>query len=238
MARHDIQIDARPADPVSLIELVTGPDVLSLLTGALTTIGLSLAGIGLGLPFGLGLALLRTSQVPVLAPSIAVGVSLVRSAPIVTLALFVFFVLPGAGLELAPVPAAILTLTVNTAAFNCEIFRAGLDAFPRDQIEAASAYGMRPATRFRRIVLPQLWRAGLGPLVSEMTILLKGTPAVAVLGIVEITRAASRIGAQTYEPLPPFLAATLLYTALIAVLVRGQRVAERTMARRYGYAAP
>lgn len=223
---------------MNVADLVSGGDLPSLLAGALTTVGLSLAGIGLGLPLGLGLALVRSVRPPVLDALIAVGVSLVRSAPIVTLALFVFFVLPGAGLELAPVPAAVLTLTLNTAAFNCEIFRAGLAAFPRDQLEAASAYGMRPATRFRRIVLPQLWRATLGPLVSEMTILLKGTPAVAVLGIVEITRAASRIGAQTYEPLPPFLAATLLYTALIAVLVRGQRLAERTMARRYGYAAP
>lgn len=223
---------------MNVADLVSGGDLPSLLAGALTTVGLSLAGIGLGLPLGLGLALVRSVRPPVLDALIAVGVSLVRSAPIVTLALFVFFVLPGAGLELAPVPAAVLTLTLNTAAFNCEIFRAGLAAFPRDQLEAASAYGMRPATRFRRIVLPQLWRASLGPLVSEMTILLKGTPAVAVLGIVEITRAASRIGAQTYEPLPPFLAATLLYTALIAVLVRGQRLAERTMARRYGYAAP
>lgn len=223
---------------MNVTDLVSGGDLPSLLAGALTTVGLSLAGIGLGLPLGLGLALVRSVRPPVLDALIAVGVSLVRSAPIVTLALFVFFVLPGAGLELAPVPAAILTLTLNTAAFNCEIFRAGLAAFPRDQLEAASAYGMRPATRFRRIVLPQLWRASLGPLVSEMTILLKGTPAVAVLGIVEITRAASRIGAQTYEPLPPFLAATVLYTALIAVLVRGQRLAERTMARRYGYAAP
>lgn len=71
-----------------------------------------------------------------------------------------------------------------------------------------------------------------------MTILLKGTPAVAVIGVVEITRAAGRIGAQTYEPLPPFLAATVLYTTLIALLVRGQRLAETRIARRYGYTAP
>lgn len=231
MARHHLHGDARPADAVS------GADLVTLLTGALTTVGLSLAGIGLGLPLGLGLALLRTARLPVLDPLLAVLISLVRAAPIVTLVLFVFFVLPGAGLELAPIPAAILTLAVNTAAFNCEIFRAGLAAFPRDQLDAANAYGMLPPTRFRRIVLPQLWRASLGPLISEMTILLKGTPAVAVLGIVEITRAAGRIGAQTYEPLPPFLAATLLYTALIALLVRGQRVAEHAVSRRYGYAA-
>jgi His/Glu/Gln/Arg/opine family amino acid ABC transporter permease subunit len=212
-------------------------DVLTLLAAAATTVGLSVAGIALGLPIGLGLALVRTARLPVLDQAVAAAVSLVRAAPLVTLVLFVFFVLPGAGLELAPVPAAIVTLSLNTAAFDCEIFRAALVAFPRDQLEAASACGMRPATRFRRIVLPQLWRASLGPLVSEMTIVLKGTPAVAVIGVVEITRAAGRIGAQTYEPLPPFLAAAALYTALIAVLVRGQRFAEARIARRYGYAA-
>ena len=217
---------------------MTFDDVLRLLAAASTTIGLAVAGIALGLPIGLGLALLRSARLPVLDQAIALTVSLVRAAPIVTLALFIFFVLPGAGLELAPIPAAIATLTLNTAAFDCEIFRAGLAAFPRDQLEAASAYGMRPSTRFRRIVLPQLWRASLGPLVSEMTIVLKGTPAVAVIGVVEITRAAGRIGAQTYEPLPPFLVATALYTGLIAVLVRGQRFAEARIARRYGYAAP
>ncbi|MCJ2048842.1 amino acid ABC transporter permease [Methylobacterium sp. J-070] len=215
---------------------MTFDDVLTLLAAASITLGLSVAGIALGLPIGLGLALLRSARLPVLDQAIAALVSLVRAAPIVTLALFVFFVLPEAGLELAPIPAAVVTLTLNTAAFDCEIFRAGLAAFPRDQLEAASAYGLRPATRFRRIVLPQLWRASLGPLVSEMTIVLKGTPAVAVIGVVEITRAAGRIGAQTYEPLPPFLAATVLYTALIAVLVRGQRFAEARIARRYGYA--
>lgn len=217
---------------------MTLDDVLTLLWAASITISLAVAGIALGLPIGLGLALVRSARLPVLDQAIAALVSLVRAAPIVTLALFVFFVLPGAGLELAPIPAAIVTLTLNTAAFNCEIFRAGLAAFPREQLEAASAFGMRPATRFRRIVLPQLWRASLGPLVSEMTIVLKGTPAVAVIGVVEITRAAGRISAQTYEPLPPFLAATVLYTILIAVLVRGQRFAEARIARRYGYVAP
>ncbi len=169
---------------------------------------------------------------------VALYVSVIRSTPIVTFVLFVFFVLPSAGLELAPIPAALATLTLNTAAFNCEIWRAALNAFPRDQLEAAHAYGMTRPTLFRRIVLPQIWRANIGPLVNEMTILLKGTPAVAVIGVVEVTRAASRIGAATYEPLPPFLAATAIYTLLIAVIVRGQRIIEMRLAHRYGLNQP
>lgn len=123
-------------------------DILTLLAAASTTVGLSVAGIALGLPIGLGLALVRLARVPVLAQAIALAVSLIRAAPVVTLALFVFFVLPGAGLELSPVPAAILTLTVNTAAFDCEIFRAGLAAFPATswRRRAPTAWAPRPAS--------------------------------------------------------------------------------------------
>lgn len=217
---------------------MTWPAILTLLSGAVTTAALSFASIALGLPLGLALALVRWGRAPVIGSLVALYVSLVRSSPIVTFALFVFFILPNVGLELAPIPAALLALTLNTAAFDCEIWRAALVSFPPDQLEAASAHGMLPAKRFRRIVLPQLWRASLGPLANEMTILLKGTPAVAAIGVVEITRAASRIGAATYQPLPPFLAATVIYTFLIALIVRGQRIAERFVARRYGYAPP
>lgn len=210
----------------------------TLLSGALTTAMLSFAGVALGLPLGLALALARWARVPVADQLVAVYVSLTRATPLLTFVLFVFFVLPTLGLELEPIPAAVLTLALNTAAFNCEIWRAGLEGFPRDQLEAASASGMTRPTTFRRIVLPQLWRVCLGPLVSEMTILLKATPAIAVIGVVEITRAASRIGAATYQPLPPFLVATAIYTLLIAAIVWTQRVIEGAMARRYGYAAP
>jgi His/Glu/Gln/Arg/opine family amino acid ABC transporter permease subunit len=213
------------------------PAYQTLLAGAVTTAALSFCGIALGLPLGLALALIRWGRVPVANMAVAIYVSIVRSTPLVTFTLFIFFVLPGVGLELEPIPAAILALTLNTAAFNCEIWRAGLISFPRDQMEAGKACGMTSPVLFRRIVLPQLWRSSLGPLANEMTAMLKGTPAVAVIGVVEITRAASRIGASTYEPLPPFLAATIMYTLLVAVIVYGQHVIERMIARRYGYAA-
>lgn len=215
---------------------MTWAAILTLVVGAMTTAALSFSGIAIGLPLGLALALVRWLHVPLADTVVAVYVSIIRSTPIVTFALFIFFVLPSFGLELAPIPAAVLTLALNTTAFNCEIWRSALVSFPRDQIEAAQAYGMKSTTLFRRIVLPQLWRSSIGPLANEMTILLKGTPAVAVIGVVEITRAANRIGADTYEPLPPFLVATLIYTLLIAVIVWGERVAGRFVAQRYGYA--
>ena len=209
---------------------MTATDLAALLRGAASTVLFSVAAVAIGVPAGLGLALVRWVRVPVLSPVVALLVSILRAAPAVTLALLIFFALPRIGLSLDPVPAGIATLTLSTAAFNCEIWRASLLALPRDQVDAALAMGMRRGVRFRRVVLPQVARAALPALVNELTLLVKVSPAVAVLGVVDITRAAVRIGAQTYEPLPPFLAALVIYGFIVFLFVRLQRVVERRFA--------
>ena len=198
-----------------------------LLEGALVTAWVSLTAIALGVPLGLILAVIRWQRVPVLSPIVAGYVSLLRATPAITLALLIFFAIPTFGLVLSAATAAVVTLTLNTSAFNCEIWRAALIDFSRDQQEAARAYGMRPWLTFRRIIFPQIIKISLPALVSEMTLLIKASPALAVIGIVDLTRAASRIGAATYEPLPPFIAATILYMLLVLTFVGAQRLAER-----------
>ncbi|MDR7093847.1 amino acid ABC transporter permease [Hydrogenophaga laconesensis] len=207
-------------------------DVLTIFSGAWTTLLLSLAGIALGLPLGLGLALIRWARVPLLNPLVAVYVSLLRATPLVTLVLLLFFALPSAGISLGPVTAGLLALTLNTSAFNCEVWRAALLDLPKDQIEAAQSVGMGRVLRLRRIVLPQIARTALPGLINEMSLLIKLTPVLAVVGVVDITRAAVRIGAQTYEPLPPFLVALAIYMPIVFTLVSVQRWVERRMARR------
>lgn len=210
---------------------MSSADLLAILHGALTTLLLSAAGIALGLPVGLGLALLRWARVPVLAPLVAAYVSLLRATPLVTLLLLLFFALPVVGIPLGPISAAVIALTMNTAAFNCEVWRASLMDLPKDQIEAAHSVGMRRGMRLRRIVLPQIARTSLPGLVSEMSLLVKVTPALAVVGVVDITRAAARVGAQTYEPLPPFLLALAIYVPIVFALVSVQRWLERRTLR-------
>jgi His/Glu/Gln/Arg/opine family amino acid ABC transporter permease subunit len=210
---------------------VTTNDYLSIAQGALATVSMSLVSIVLGVPLGLALALVRWSRLPVFNQLTIAYVSIVRTCPAVTLALLVFFALPELGLSLDPVPAGILTLTLSTTAFNTEIWRSALMNFPRDQYDAALSLGMRRSLRLRRIVLPQIARASLPALVNEMTLQVKSTPAVAVLGIVEITRAAIRVGARTYNPLPPFIFALVLYGIIVFAFVRTQRTLERRYAR-------
>lgn len=208
-------------------------DYLALLAGLRVTILASLAAVALGVPCGLGLALIRWRQVPVLDGVVATLVSFLRAVPSVTLALLVYFALPGLGLAPSRMEAAIVVLGVGTMAFDCEIWRAALLAFPREQLEAAAAFGMTRALRFRRIVLPQVLRAALPALVNEVTLIIKVSPAVAVIGLVDTTRAAVRIGADTYAPIPPFIVATLLYMLLIGGIV----MLQRRLARRFGQPA-
>src|SRR5580693_5535179 len=202
-------------------------DIAAIFQGAVVTVLLSLAGILIGSPIGLGLAVLRWADVPVAARVVTVYISILRATPLVTLLLLLFFALPNIGIPMNPISAAILGLVMNTSAFNCEVWRAALMNFPKDQYEAAQSVGMNASLRFRRIVLPQIVRVSLPGLVNEMSLLIKVTPVLAVVGVVDITRAAVRIGAETYDPLPPFLIAVALYAPIVFVLVSMQRWIER-----------
>ena len=202
-------------------------DLLAIVRGAVVTVSLSFAGILIGSPVGLLLAIVRWADVPVAARVVAIYVSILRATPLVTLLLLLFFALPNIGIAVDPISAAIVGLVMSTAAFNCEVWRASLMNFPKDQYEAAQSVGMNALLRFHRIVLPQIARASLPGLVNEMSLLIKVTPALAVLGVVDITRAAVRIGAETYDPLPPLMVALALYVPIVFLLVSLQRWIER-----------
>jgi His/Glu/Gln/Arg/opine family amino acid ABC transporter permease subunit len=207
-------------------------DYLALLAGAGNTIAISAIAILLGSPLGLMLALVRWAKVPGLDGSVAVLVSLLRATPSVTLMLLVYFALPVLGLELPRVAAAVATLALGSMAYNCEIWRGALLTFPKDQLDAAKALGMRRNLRLHHIILPQLVRSALPALVNEMTLLIKVSPAIAVIGVTDVTRAAVRIGASTYQPVPPFTVALAIYLVIIGALVLAQRLFEnRQLAR-------
>jgi His/Glu/Gln/Arg/opine family amino acid ABC transporter permease subunit len=108
-------------------------DIAAFAQGAVVTVTLSFAGILIGLPIGLSLALIRWANVPIAAWVVALYVSVLRATPLVTLLLLLFFALPNIGVPIDPYSAAILALVMNTSAFNCEIWRAALMNFPKDQ---------------------------------------------------------------------------------------------------------
>ena len=198
-----------------------------LLEGAWTTVWISAVSIAIGVVAGLVIALIRLARIPIVDQLLVLYISVARATPLVTLALFIFLSAPTFGINLDRNVAGILALTLNTTAFNAEIWRSAFRNFSRDQREAAMATGMTPWITFRRIMLPQMVITSLPGLVNEMSFLIKGSPAIAVIGIVDLTRVTNRISAVTYEPLPPILVAGALYMMVIGCLVWLQRIFER-----------
>lgn len=203
-----------------------GSDWFTLLHAAWTTVWISGISIILGVALGLVVAMLRAAKIPVVSQFLAVYVSLIRATPMVTLVLFLFVIAPSIGWEVDPRVVAIAAMTINTTAFNAEIWRGALTSFSREQVEAAKAAGMTTGLTLRRIMLPQMMTTSLPGLVNEMSLLVKSSPAIAMIGIVDLTRVTNRIAAVTYDPLPPILAAGLLYILIIGGLVRFQRIAD------------
>ncbi|WP_418642419.1 amino acid ABC transporter permease [Vibrio chaetopteri] len=200
---------------------------MQLLEGAWTTAWISLVSIALGVVIGLVIALVRMAKVPFLDQFLGVYVSWARATPLVTLALFIFLSFPSFGINLDKHLSAILCLTLNTSAFNAEIWRNAFLNFSNGQREAAEAIGMSRLVYFRRIMFPQMVIVSLPALVNEMSFLIKGSPAIAVIGVVDLTRVTNRIAAVTYEPLGPILCAAVLYMCIIGLLIKLQHMAEQ-----------
>lgn len=198
-----------------------------LFDGAWTTLWISTVSIIIGVIAGLIVALIRLARIPIVDQLLVLYISLARATPLVTLALFIFLSAPTLGIGLDRSIAGILALALNTTAFNAEIWHGAFRNFSRDQREAAMATGMTPWITFRRIMLPQMMITSLPGLINEMSFLIKGSPAIAVIGVVDLTRVTNRISAVTYEPLPPILVACVLYMTIIGALVWLQRLAER-----------
>jgi len=206
--------------------------LLDLLTGVGTTVAVCSIAIAAGMPLGLLIAAGRTGKNPILRLVCGLYASFVRAVPLVTFVMLIYFGLPAIGLAFDPLPASVFALSLNTAAFNSEIWRAGIADFSRGQIEAARAFGMTPRLAFWRIMFPQIWRKSLPPLVNEITLLIKASPAIAVIGIVDLTRKARQIAETTYEQLPAFFAAVLIYGVVLLALVAAARLLERRLSAR------
>jgi His/Glu/Gln/Arg/opine family amino acid ABC transporter permease subunit len=212
--------------------MLTPAALLNLLRGAGITVAVCGLAIAAGIPLGLAIAAGRTARNGIVRALCGVYSSFVRAVPLVTFVMLIYFGLPALGLEFDPLPAAVIALTLNTAAFNSEIWRAGIVDFPHGQLEAATAFGMTRRIAFWRIMFPQIWRMNLSPLVNEMTLLIKASPAIAIIGVVDLTRKARQIAESTYEPLPAFLSAVAIYGAVLIVLVTAARQLELRLASR------
>lgn len=190
-----------------------------LLEGLLTTLGLSVLVIPLGLAGGLAVALLATQGNRLARILVAVYVDLFRALPPLVLLIFIYFGFPFLGIDLPKLLAVALGFLLNNAAYYGEIFRAGLASVPAGQMEAARSTGLTRGQALTHVVIPQAVRNVLPDLLGNSIEVIKLTTIASVVALPELLRIARDAQSLVYNPSPVVLAA-LIYLALLWPLVR------------------
>ena len=182
------------------------------------TVCLSLLAAVLGVGIGVGGAWAR-SQGPMWLQSVtSVYVELVRNTPFIVQLFFIFFGLPAAGFRLSPEAASMIAMVVNLGAYATEIIRAGVDATPRGQIEAALSLALGKVQIFTRVVLPPALRKVWPALVSQIIIVMLGSAVCGQISVQELSYAANLIQSRNFRAFEAFIIATLIYLALSILL--------------------
>jgi polar amino acid transport system permease protein len=190
-----------------------------LFSGALVTVGLAAFASVVGICLSIGGAALGRSGIMAAKQAVAGYVELIRNTPFLVQMFFIFFGLPSLGLHLSAMQAAALAMTINLSAYSVEIVRAGIEAVPQGQREAAMALGLRPVVVFGKIVLPQALGSMWPALVSQVVIILLESAVVSQIAVRDLTYAGDVIQSRTFRPFETYLIITAIYL-ILAVAAR------------------
>ena len=209
---------------MSAIEIFFNLDVLRrafpmLLQGLGMTLVLGFATIALGTIFGLGIALVRLFAVRPLQLLAILYTDLMRAMPVLVVLILIYYALPFAGIVLSSFAAAAIALSLVLGAYTAEVMRAGLQAVPRGQSEAAAALGLGFWLTMRKVILPQAVRLVIPPHASNCVSIVKDTSLASVVAMTDLLKQATDAQALFANP-SPLIGAALIYVAILWPLVR------------------
>ena len=205
-----------------------GPFIIG---GTWITILLSVTSILFATALAILGAIGRLSENAFINGAASLYVSLVRGTPLLVQIYFVFFALPQFGIVLPSIPAGIIALSFNYGAYMTEIFRAGIQAVPRGQREAAESLGMPERLVMRRIVLPQAFRIIIPAIGNDFVAMIKDSALVSTIAVQELLWRAKTVGTQAFRTLETLLIAAVVYWLLTIVFSYFQEKLERRMAQ-------
>ena len=205
-----------------------------LLKGLGYTVFVSVAAILIALCVGMLLSVMRMGgdSLPSRILKKTVYISFVRGTPVLVQIYIIYQALAVMGLNLSNLASGIIALSLNSGGFIAEIIRGGLTAVPKGQTEAARALGMSEPKILMRIVFPQVFKVALPQLTSEFINVIKVSPMLSVLAIVELTRTAQRLVTQTYINLPFYIAIAVMYFVICAGLEELVKLQKKRLERR------
>ncbi len=185
-----------------------------LLQGLKLTVVLALAVLALSLCFAIPVALARMSSSPLVRVPIDIYVELMRTTPLLLQLIYIYYVLPQAGIRLDPFTAGVIGLTLHYSAYIGEVYRAGINGVPRGQRHAAEALGMTRFLAFRRIILPQALRLVVPALGNYFITIFKDTALTSVMSVQELMFSGEIISARTYQYFTMYTLTGILYVAV------------------------
>ena len=223
------------ADALDLSFLEEGPPWWRyILDGTVLVVVISLAAMVFAIVFALLGALGRLSSHAAIGAIATLYVSLVRGTPLLVQIMFIWLALPQIWDGFGRIDALIMgtfALAFNYGAYLTEIFRAGIQAVPTGQRDAAAALGMSERRIMSRIVLPQAIRIVIPAIGNEFIAMIKDTSLLAVIGVTELLWRARTVGSQNFRMLETLLLAAVVYWILTIAFSFLQERLERRMAR-------
>lgn len=195
-----------------------------LLIGLKTTVLAMLAGFVIAMIVGLVFALLRRSSLAAISwPAVAV-IEFLKNTPLLMQLFFLYFVLPQYGITLPAFWTGCVALGLQYAAYMSEVYRAGLEAIPCGQWEAATALNLSKARAYRVVIIPQMVPRITPAIGNYLVSMMKDTPILSTITVVEMLNLANRIGDRTFEYLVPLSLVGLIFlflTSLCSIALRG-----------------
>ncbi|RRI57934.1 amino acid ABC transporter permease [Pseudomonas aeruginosa] len=197
-----------------------------LLQGAMYTVLFAAVSMVLGLILGFSVAVVRVTKVPVVSQIAAVYVSAFRGTPLLVQIFVLYYGLPSVGIEFTPVTAGILALTLNVAAYLSESMRGAILGIDKGQWEAGLSVSLTWGQTLWNIITPQALRLAVPSLSNSLISLIKDT---SLISVTELMLATKEVIAETFQPLPLYLAAAGIYWLLSALFERVQKALENRL---------
>jgi polar amino acid transport system permease protein len=202
-----------------------------LLQGAATTVALAVLAAVFSTLIGLLAALARVARVGFLAQYAQGYTEIFRGSPLLLQLFWIWFGLPLIGVPINGFTAAVIGLSLNAGAFCAEIFRGGILAVPRGQSEAALASGMTYLQTMRYVVLPQIVRSSLPPLMGQQISLVKDTSLASLISFQELMLMTQSIIDRTHRIFELYIGAAAVYFVICYPLSQLVRTVEKRLAR-------
>jgi polar amino acid transport system permease protein len=190
------------------------------LKGVAWTLALTFFATLIGVALGVVCAWARVHGNALLKMLAGSYVELIRNTPFIVQLFFIFFGLPALGIKLSAEVASVIAMVVNLGAYSAEIIRAGVEATPKGQIEAALSLALTRAQVFMRVVLPPAFKKVWPALVSQIIIVMLGSAVCGQISTEELSYAANLIQSRNFRAFEAFIIAALLYLGLSMALRR------------------